>query len=801
MSKYSQSLLIVLFFALDIFIIQGQESDQGLRNITGKFSRFCKSVPFEDIYLHSDKDVYMAGEYLWFSTYLFDRQSSSLSSGSSYAYIELLNSENQPVSQVRIRLENGTGSGGLILPDSLSNGDYTLRAYTNWMKNFLPDGCFMKTIKIYNLFSEKHVWTKDAVNPTDNAVSEIYFFPEGGRIMSGFKNKVGLRVCNKRGQEKGCKGFLTDQSSDTLITINVDSTGIGSFEFIPVTGKNYRLKADNGKSIFFLPVIYETGYALHVNNSEKNYLELTINADQISVSRNINWVYLIIQSNGKILFSIKEILIEKSTRIAVPSEILNPGINQIIVFDSGTNPVCERYVYKPFPDLQNINIKTADKFGRREKINLEIDLDTNLISPAGFSNYSLSVSALGATGRSFEISDYLILGNELKIGKGPIEKPINLWSSPLKSIDDFLLTIKSNWIDWGKIMSEKLPVVKYNFEKNGRFLSGIIKNQSNNETSKNKLIFLSVPGKIPVFKYAVVDSENRFSFFIRDNEHPKDMIIQPADFKNNYSLIIESPFFERYPEPAIFIDTTRISFTDDIIKWSINYQVNKIYGISSIDDSIKSDEILPKQIRFYGKPDQSLIMSDYINLPVMQEVFFELIPGVIIKTNKSKYGFYILDPLTRRIKDNMPALFVDGVIIDDPSAIINLDPELVEEIDIIKNEYIVGFVTFSGIINVITKAGDFSNVPLPRNAVRIRYRDRDYGFKFKYPDYSSDDKKNDRIPDFRNTLYWNPDLKPDKNGKILIDIATSDFISDYEINLQGAAGGKLFSNRKTIKVE
>jgi heme/copper-type cytochrome/quinol oxidase subunit 2 len=125
----------------------------------------------------------------------------------------------------------------------------------------------------------------------------------------------------------------------------------------------------------------------------------------------------------------------------------------------------------------------------------------------------------------------------------------------------------------------------------------------------------------------------------------------------------------------------------------------------------------------------------------------------------------------------------------------------VEEIDIIKNEYIVGFVTFSGIINVITKAGDFSNVPLPRNAVRIRYRDRDYGFKFKYPDYSSDDKKNDRIPDFRNTLYWNPDLKPDKNGKILIDITTSDFISDYEINLQGAAGGKLFSNRKTIKVE
>ena len=38
-----------------------------------------------------------------------------------------------------------------------------------------------------------------------------------------------------------------------------------------------------------------------------------------------------------------------------------------------------------------------------------------------------------------------------------------------------------------------------------------------------------------------------------------------------------------------------------------------------------------KPLRFYGKPDIEIIMADYIKLPVMQEVFFELLPGVSLK--------------------------------------------------------------------------------------------------------------------------------------------------------------------------
>ena len=233
----------------------------------------------------------------------------------------------------------------------------------------------------------------------------------------------------------------------------------------------------------------------------------------------------------------------------------------------------------------------------------------------------------------------------------------------------------------------------------------------------------------------------------------------------------------------------------------VNYQVEKIYGASYTGDSITSEISHYKPVRFYGKPDQELVLSNYISLPTMQEVFFELIPGVNVKTNKSKYGIYLQDPVTREYYENLPAMLIDGVIINDPSLIINLDPELVEKIDIIKGEYIVGEVVLSGIISVITKAGNFGNVSLPSNAVKITGTGYDLVRRYKSPDYTTEANKNGRTPDFRNTIYWNHNLKPDKQGRIMVDIITSDFASDYDINFQGASGGRLFSVRKTIKVE
>jgi hypothetical protein len=279
----------------------------------------------------------------------------------------------------------------------------------------------------------------------------------------------------------------------------------------------------------------------------------------------------------------------------------------------------------------------------------------------------------------------------------------------------------------------------------------------------------------------------------------KEFIIQPDGVTANQNVNIESPFSDRFIN---FGKSTEFTIPPYISAWSVNHQVRKIYGISSDRPTLLSAEQEPRFKRFYGKPTNELVMKDYITLPVMQEVFFELLAGVSLKTKKTGYEIIMNDPSINRPYEDPPTLFVDGVLVKNAAVIAGIDPENVEKIDVVRDKYFVGDYLFYGIINIITKSGDFSNATLPDHALRLTYRVVDPVSSFISPDYSSSDTRAKRVPDFRTTLYWNPSVKQDKEGKARIEFWTSDFSSDYEINVQGITpDGTPFSLKKIIKVK
>jgi hypothetical protein len=278
------------------------------------------------------------------------------------------------------------------------------------------------------------------------------------------------------------------------------------------------------------------------------------------------------------------------------------------------------------------------------------------------------------------------------------------------------------------------------------------------------------------------------------DEEQRDIIIQPDDINDKSTLKIESSFSSEYSEANSSADTTSASVSSLIPKMSINYQVSKIYGLQSS----KPGGPLPvtyRPKRFYGKPDIELVLDDYIKLPVMQEIFFELMPGVFLKKRKSQYEFSMVDPITDSYLKEPPVLFIDGVRINDAGQIVNLDPEFVERIDAVKVKYLVGDYLFHGLINVITKSADFSKADLPGYAVRMVYRAVEPVNTFYSPAYEAASSKSSRIPDFRNTLYWNPQISANS------EFWSSDYSSDYEINIQGVAdNGQLISIKKRLKI-
>jgi hypothetical protein len=395
----------------------------------------------------------------------------------------------------------------------------------------------------------------------------------------------------------------------------------------------------------------------------------------------------------------------------------------------------------------------------------------------------------------------MIFGSEFgQLPDGLTNSLIN--NLPADSVDKWLSSLKSTWIDWNKILSGNLPVIRYKKETENHFLYGRLMNRNSQLPDPDQFLFLSMPGKYTTFQYARTDKNGDFTFTVPLDEKIKDLIIQPENAERNNNIKIETSFSDKYPEIVTVNNTSGKAITQDNSKLAVNYQVMKIYRSDFLPEKSSRVVFTGGTKRFYGKPDIELVMDDYIKLPVMQEVFFELTPGVSLKKKKIGYEFTMADPFENRIFDQPPLLFIDGVVVKDPAIIANLDPEIVEKIDVVKSRYFVGEYMFYGLVNVITRAGDFGNITLPDYAVRLPYRVTEPVNSFSSPDYTSQEKRQSHIPDFRNTLYWNPSVITDKEGKADVEFWTSDFRSDFEIRVQGITReGKPVSVRKIIKVQ
>ena len=693
--------------------------------IKKKFLDYTTAVPREEIFLHSDREEYIAGEYLWFNIYLITRQTTETSEFSRIAYFEILNAENRPVAQKRVLLESGSGPGQVVLPDTLSPGTYTIRAYTNWMKNFLPDNCFMKEIKIYNSLKNKP-----------------------------FVNRIIIENSRKSG---------------------IDEAGLSN--------KN------------------STGLTLAVNNHDPDNLDLNLYADKKFLTENNNRIYLAIQSKGILSRISHEQILSDSLKIIVPKKELRSGINHITIFNAECQPVCEKFIYIPEKVAVVLTINAPDSSVIRSKITLAFETDHLVPDTMNYQSLSISVSPVSDKEEVISFQDYMIFGTEYGLQTLNSLKGRNIDELPVDTIDKLLSGVKSNWINWQSIFSDKKSEFKYRMENEDHQLSGRIESTGSLSSDTSGYILMSSPGKKPDFQYAKADKDGFFSFSLHIDEGINDLILMPENENTQLKLIMESSFSGKYPGSEVLIDSAIKPEPLSIQTLSANYQINKIYNIPALGRPVISTVKQLTPLGFYGKPDIEVILADYISLPTMEEIFFELVPNVSLRKKKTGYEISISD----RIDDNplnlTPCLLIDGVLINDAALIAELNPEIVEKIDVITDIYMVGDYAFQGLVNIVTKAGDFSSVRPDDYMIRLKYKVVDQVLHFPEPVYSPEEKGNMRIPDFRNTLYWNPSVKQSEKGNSEITFRTSDLPGDYLITIHGISSyGMPVTLEKHIRV-
>ena len=113
----------------------------------------------ERVYLSTDRDVYVAGDLLWYSAFCLDAGRGTPSSVSDVAYVEL-HGDGLLAATGKVALRRGRGAGRLQLPATLPTGNYRLVAYTSQNtaeKGYDYTGLASKTISVFNVFSNERV--------------------------------------------------------------------------------------------------------------------------------------------------------------------------------------------------------------------------------------------------------------------------------------------------------------------------------------------------------------------------------------------------------------------------------------------------------------------------------------------------------------------------------------------------------------------------------------------------------------------------------------------------------------------
>ncbi|MCX6302253.1 MAG: hypothetical protein NTW82_08715 [Bacteroidia bacterium] len=788
--KLIVSFLILLFLLAEYQLIAQTRTGEDIRT---RLEEYCRDIPWEEIFIHTDRDIYVAGEEMWFNSYLFDRQTGKLSSRSKVAYFELLNPDNVPVVQKRLLITDGRCPGNAHIPDTLTTGTYTFRIYTNWMKNFLPENAAMKSINIVNPFRNSGFKRKIIFEKHLPSKLNIAFYPEGGVLLNSIRGKVAVKASDEYQRGVVFNGIVRDSKGDSVASFTTDRYGLASFELTPANGNSYYVLYAG--SVTYLPLASDEGCSLRADYLGRDLMTISLNRTGTSVNQNYS---LLIQAHGNTSYFETFSIYGNNKTIVLPLSGLSPGINQITLFNQNRKPVCERLVLISSENNAGVpGLKTADKYGKREKV--IVDLEKGQESVIN-STFSISVTPRQFKTNYSGISDYLVFGTEF--GYLPWNEPDEQAGEvTVNDFDNFLIGAKSRWISWEKVFSDNVASLDFMMEENAHLLSGLINERDKSVSEKDKVLTLSIPGKVASYYYAKASSSGQFEFMLPVDQIQKNLIIQPGSTDENISIEILPSYSRITSESVSFNDSVTGVISAAFSDLSARHQVNRIFE-AAVKEEVQPDQsFVQSEKRFYGKPETQILMADFISLPVMQEIFFELAPGVRLRERKSGYDMRILNPFSNEYYNDPSTVLIDGVIINDLTILANLDPELVEEIDIVKTPYLTGDIVHNGIVHVITKSGKFNNLSLPEYAVKLPYRVTEPVPLFTFPDYSDAEKKKSRIPDFRNTLFWNPQVKSENGNKIFIEFWSSDLAGDYLIDIHGiTSDGKPVSFMKVITI-
>ena len=850
-------ILYILFLAFAVSSLHAQSEETArILSYIQKAMNFNKVVPQEKVYLHFDNMGYFENETLWFKAYVTRTYDGHASDLSKVLYVELLNPTGDVLQTLKYPIDSlGQSHGEMKLDTILGSGLYEVRAYTRYMTNWGTNAVFSRVIPIFKKpktegdYSDLTIATIPYHNrlpnrrePLDSlyvrAAGEgiytddlmktisVQFYPEGGDLIVGKKCRVAMLAVDDNGHPYEGEGFVMNGAGDVLTSVKTDTLGRGVFELVPDTGKltfqMRNLKKSTRRSVqyFPLPEAKREGCTLSVDAVSEQMLATLQCSDGICGSM----LGYVIMHNGNI-YRCDTLTASPLMEIELDRQAMPEGVNQMTVFDSRGAIMAERLFFLcPKPDKGDSIRVTAITQRLKPCGKVELELQTK-------PNANLSFSAMDAktmtNGKQGNMKTWMLLSSEVRGYIRNVDYYFEADDKEHRQNAD-LLMLTQGWrrYDW-RLMSEKYTFRKAQPIEDQFYLNGQLKAYRKHNPVSNVRMYVSLYNEKgqSLIGNAVTDAEGNYAFKMpfldgewkmciyttrdikkKDKEKEKEKrktyyvgidrqfspnprYLTPSETTILHPLapnaFVKKPF-EELEEEDEFIPITE----KDYVLQNVTVKAKRKY-FTNDNWRFKNEEYGKQYASLYYNADRELdkILDRGEPAPYIHDFILQKLKDRLGKYNyiprdtkafTSERIFYVIDNNDRSVSS--------PVYLDEVKSIYIVFNEMISPT--IENAWTFIDTPKLNIIVYLYCHHLFSSES-NKGLRRTYFQGFNQASTFKTEDYSV-------IPpmaDFRRTIWWQPDITTDAQGKAKVEFFNNSTCEEMYISVEGMTqDGKVLVN-------
>lgn len=666
-----------------------------------------------------------------------------------------------------------------------------------WISISLPDLKSPAARRIEVEFDDpQYIYKRTFHLPVFTNDFDVKFFPEGGALLSIPHQNVAFKAQGADGFSKEVEGFLFNSKGDTLTNFRSEHNGMGIFTMNPVNNETYYVTVRTNDSItkrFDLPAIEPKGISIAMSHYKQ---EIRYEIQKTEATEWPQKLFLLAHTRGKL--AILQPINPKRTFGKMNDSLFTEGITHFMLIDEQGNALSERLIFVPDHKPNQWQI-TADQptYGKREKVSLQIAAKDNEGNPVE-GTFSVSITdrkSIQPDSLADNILSNLLLTSDLK---GYVEDPayyfLNQDARTLRSIDYLMMTH-----GWRRHKMENVlrtPSLNFtNYIEKGQTISGRIMGFFGANVKKGPICVLAPKYNI----IATTETDEKGQFIVNTSFRDSTTFLVQARTKKGFAgvdILMDPPQYPVATHKAPYFNGATTFMEDYLMNTRDQYYMEggmRVYNLKEVTVTAKRE-----------RPSSKSIYTGGINTYTVEEDRLQRYGQTAFDAASRLPSVTITNGSEIHIRNNSePAIIViDDIVYEDASDILkDIQVSDMSSISLLRgaDAVILGPRASGGAVVITLK--DPRNLPARPAQGIITYTPLGYSesVEFYHPTYDTPEKKNAQRSDFRSTVYWNPELRLDAEGKATIEYYTPDSTAPEDIIIEGVdKNGKVCRILQTI---